>query len=250
MYRYSGRRDLQWPSDQTAASFRFSSVAMFSLPTDVDSQKSDLPIHWLRRVPSWELCIHRHVSRRQQSFPSDHLDILRCYFSGWFQCIDLVCVRVFLHLISRTTGFRSVRSDVSRSIRVDQTRRISLSALSSSGMWPMNSIGRFLFETTTTPKEWTIFKHVQRIRMQHPIRAFAYRTDQQPFRWELSRKLTGSFIVPWYFDETIVQGQVVSNGILPALFILTIILNWKERRWTLETMSGGTITGYWSMIYW
>jgi len=57
-----------------------------------------------------------------------------------------------------------------------------------------------------TAKVTTVLKHVTRIRMERPKRSFSW------FVWS-----------PRDFDEAIVEGQRVTNGILPSLLILTIV---------------------------
>jgi len=57
-----------------------------------------------------------------------------------------------------------------------------------------------------TSKVTTVLKHVTRIRMERPKRSFSWLV------WG-----------PWDFDEAIVEGQRVTNRILPSLLVLTII---------------------------
>lgn len=62
-----------------------------------------------------------------------------------------------------------------------------------------------LFEPSSPPQEAPVFEHVVRVRVQGPVAAF-----------------TGFFIITGHFDKTLVQRQIVSYTILPALLVVSV----------------------------
>ena len=66
--------------------------------------------------------------------------------------------------------------------------------------------GVFLLESLPSSKKGSIIKHIVTVRIQGPVAS-------------LARLL----VVPGHLDEALVQGQVMANGILPALSIYPII---------------------------
>lgn len=63
-----------------------------------------------------------------------------------------------------------------------------------------------LLETTTTTQIRSVVEHANRIGIQRPVAAFAR-----------------FLVVAWHFHKTFVERQIVSNGILPALFVLSVV---------------------------
>lgn len=61
-------------------------------------------------------------------------------------------------------------------------------------------------EALPTPQETTILKHIEGLRMKCPVRTLSW-----------------SIRPPWYFHETIVETEIVTQGILPALGILPVV---------------------------
>lgn len=64
----------------------------------------------------------------------------------------------------------------------------------------------FLLEATTTSQEWTVVEHTSWVRIECPVAAFAR-----------------FFVVARDFDEALVQTEIVSNGILPALLVISVV---------------------------
>lgn len=62
-----------------------------------------------------------------------------------------------------------------------------------------------LFETPSSPQKAAVLKHIIRVRVQGPVAAFAR-----------------FFVIAGHFDKALVQGQVVSNTVLPALLVVPI----------------------------
>jgi len=61
-------------------------------------------------------------------------------------------------------------------------------------------------ETLPAPEEGSIFEHVDGVRVQGPVGSFS-----------------GSIWTPRHFEETVVERQVVTEGILPALRVLAVV---------------------------
>lgn len=72
----------------------------------------------------------------------------------------------------------------------------------------------------TAPSVIALFEHIIRRWIQHPVAAFARTIDRSVIT---TATATVCCSVACDFDETIVQWQIVSNRILPALFVVTII---------------------------
>lgn len=64
----------------------------------------------------------------------------------------------------------------------------------------------FLLEATTTAQEWTVVEHTSWVRIECPVAAFAR-----------------FFVVARHFDEALVQTEIVSDGILPALLVISVV---------------------------
>lgn len=63
-----------------------------------------------------------------------------------------------------------------------------------------------LSEAATTSKVTPVLKHVNGVWIQSPVGSF-----------------TRFVIVTWHLQETFIQTQVVSNRVLPSLFILSVV---------------------------
>lgn len=66
--------------------------------------------------------------------------------------------------------------------------------------------GVLLLETSPPSEVRPVVEHVVTVGIQRPVAT-----------------LSRFFIVPWYLDETLVQTQVVPDGILPALLVLSVV---------------------------
>lgn len=64
----------------------------------------------------------------------------------------------------------------------------------------------FFLETTTTPQEWAVIEHTIWIRIECPVAAFAR-----------------FFVVAWNLHEALVQTEIVTDGILPALLVVPVV---------------------------
>lgn len=106
-------------------------------------------------------------------------------------------------------------SDVLGSISVNETRSTRLHCITSAFLLctvpipapspvpaPVPSRG---FESSPSPEVGSILKHVVTVRMQFPVAPFA------------------RFLVfPWFLDEAIIQGEIVSDRILPSLTVVSV----------------------------
>lgn len=63
----------------------------------------------------------------------------------------------------------------------------------------------FLFKTPSSPQKAAVLKHVIRVRVEGPVAAFAR-----------------FFVIARHFDKALVQGQVVSDTVLPALLVVPV----------------------------
>lgn len=63
----------------------------------------------------------------------------------------------------------------------------------------------FLFKTPSSPQKAAVLKHVIRVRVEGPVAAFAR-----------------FFVIARHFDKALVQGQVVSDTVLPTLLVVPV----------------------------